>query len=49
MTTVFTNARIFDGSGSEPFEGEVRVEGDRITQLAAGWGQVSREGADTVP
>ncbi|GAA2314201.1 amidohydrolase family protein [Streptomyces hawaiiensis] len=48
MTTVFTNARIFDGSGSEPFEGEVRVEGDRITQLAAGSGQVSREGADVV-
>lgn len=27
---VFTNARIFDGSGAAPFAGELRVEGQRI-------------------
>src|SRR4029453_12838084 len=48
MTTVFIDARIFDGTGGEPFAGEVRVEGDRVTQVAAGSGQVNREGAEVV-
>ncbi|MFM1886575.1 MAG: hypothetical protein RL026_1732 [Pseudomonadota bacterium] len=34
QTTLFTDVRIFDGSGRAPFAGEVRVEGDRITAVA---------------
>ena len=45
---VFTNVRIFDGSGTLPFAGEVRVEGQRITQVARGDERVSRDGARTV-
>jgi len=48
MTTVITNAKIFDGTGSDPFDGEVRVEGEWIVQVSAGTGQVSRDGADVV-
>lgn len=32
--TVFTNVRIFDGSGSAAFAGELRVDGRRITAVA---------------
>jgi N-acyl-D-aspartate/D-glutamate deacylase len=35
---LFTNVTIFDGSGTQPFKGEVLVEGQRIAQVA-------REGA----
>lgn len=45
MNTVFTNARIFDGSGSPLFAGELRVEGNRITEVAAGPATVSRSDA----
>lgn len=45
---VFTNVRIFDGSGELPFPGEVRVEGQRITQVARGDEKVSRDGARVV-
>ena len=31
---VFTNVRIFDGSGSPPFAGELRVDGRRISAVA---------------
>lgn len=31
---LFTNVRIFDGSGTQPFHGEVLVEGNRITRVA---------------
>ena len=31
---LFTNVRIFDGSGSQPFLGEALVEGKRITRVA---------------
>lgn len=30
---LFTNARIFDGSGDTPFRGEVLVQGNRITRV----------------
>jgi imidazolonepropionase-like amidohydrolase len=33
---VITNVRILDGSGRAPFQGEVLVEGDRITAVTAG-------------
>jgi imidazolonepropionase-like amidohydrolase len=42
---VFTQVRVFDGTGSAPVAGEVRVEGQRITQVGP---QVSREGATVV-
>ncbi|MCK9507900.1 MAG: amidohydrolase family protein [Pigmentiphaga sp.] len=45
---VFTNLRIFDGSGSAPFAGEVRVEGQRIAQLAQGAERVGREQARVI-
>jgi imidazolonepropionase-like amidohydrolase len=31
--TLFTNARIFDGSGAPPYTGEVLVQGNRIRQV----------------
>ncbi len=30
---LFTNVRIFDGSGSQPYNGELLVEGNRITRV----------------
>ncbi len=33
---LFTNVRIIDGSGSEPFAGEVLVQGNRIRRVARG-------------
>ncbi len=33
---LFTNVRIFDGSGSEPFAGEVLIQGNRINRVARG-------------
>jgi imidazolonepropionase-like amidohydrolase len=33
---LITDARILDGTGREPFAGSVRVEGNRITDVAAG-------------
>lgn len=45
MNHVFTNVRIFDGSGSAPFPGELRVEGNRIAAVAASPEQVSRDDA----
>lgn len=45
---VFTNVRIFDGSGTPPFPGEVRVEGNRITSVARDGERVSRENARVI-
>ncbi len=42
---IFTQVRIFDGSGREPFAGEVRVEGQRITAVARDGAQVPRDHA----
>src|SRR5258708_11978508 len=33
---LFTNVRIIDGSGAQPFVGEVLVEGNRIVRVARG-------------
>src|SRR5260370_20814058 len=33
---LFTNVRILDGTGREPFAGSVRVEGNRIADVSAG-------------
>jgi imidazolonepropionase-like amidohydrolase len=43
--TVFANVRIFDGSGSPPFSGEVRVEGSRIGAISRGSTQLPRHDA----
>jgi len=40
-TIRFTNVMIFDGSGSDPFPGEVTVEGNRIGAVTQGTGQVT--------
>ncbi len=41
--TIFTNVMIFDGSGSDPFPGEVMVEGNRIRKVTSGKQQIDRE------
>jgi imidazolonepropionase-like amidohydrolase len=46
---LFTNARIFDGSGAAPFAGEVLVDGNRIVSVARSGGQpLPRAGATLV-
>jgi imidazolonepropionase-like amidohydrolase len=45
---LFTNVRIFDGSGADTFSGEVRVEGERIVTVAAADQRLPREGVDVV-
>jgi imidazolonepropionase-like amidohydrolase len=40
---VFSHVRIFDGSGTAPFVGEVRVEANRITAVARGEASVPRD------
>ena len=46
---VFTDVRIFDGSGAAPFAGEVRIDGSRITRVARAGERASRDGAVVVP
>ena len=37
MTSVlFTNVRIFDGTGALPYPGEVLVQGNRISRISRG-------------
>jgi imidazolonepropionase-like amidohydrolase len=46
---LFTNTRIFDGSGAAPFAGEVLVEGNRISRVArAGDQPLSRANARVI-
>jgi imidazolonepropionase-like amidohydrolase len=45
---VFTHARIFDGSGCAPYAGEVRVQGNRITQVARDGASVTYAGARVI-
>lgn len=40
---LFTNVKIFDGSGADPFPGEVLVEGKRIKHVAGGRQPLPRE------
>ena len=42
---LFTNVRVFDGTGSDSFAGEVLVQGNRIKKVARGTGQIGREEA----
>ena len=46
--TLFTNITIFDGSGKEPYRGEVLVQGNRIKTLAKGKKRIERNGAEVV-
>ena len=36
MSVLFTNVRILDGSGGQPFAGEVLVQGNRISRVGHG-------------
>ena len=45
---IFTNVKIFDGSGRAPFPGEVRVVGERIDVVAEGASQLDRQGATLI-
>ncbi len=46
--TLIADAKIFDGSGSAPFDGELLVEGNRIKAVAKGAGKLPREGCQVV-
>ena len=46
--TLFTNARIFDGSGRPSFSGEVLVTGDRIAAVMPAAGGIDRTGRKVV-
>ncbi|MBP5159785.1 MAG: amidohydrolase family protein [Lachnospiraceae bacterium] len=35
MKTLLKNAKIYDGTGNDPFKGDVLIEGDRIVQVGA--------------
>lgn len=45
---LFTNVRVFDSSGSDPFNGEVLVEGERIVEVREGRGDLPQEGVRVV-
>ena len=46
--TLFRNAMVWDGSGAEPFAGDVMVEGNRIHTIARRTGQLQAEGAQVI-
>ena len=46
--TVFTGVQILDGTGAEPFAGEVLVEGNRIAEIAWDGQTIARDGARVV-
>jgi imidazolonepropionase-like amidohydrolase len=45
---IFTNVRIFDGSGAQPFSGEVQVQGNRIVRVAQGSRSLPVAGATVI-
>ena len=45
---LFTNVRIFDGTGAELYPGEVLVEGNRIAAVAPAPTRLDRAGAEVV-
>ncbi len=47
-TTLYTNVRVIDGSGALPFDGEVVVEGDRISAVSSATEKVTVAGAEIV-
>lgn len=46
--TLFTNVSILDGTGAQPFAGEVLVDGNRIKEIGKAGGKLGRDGADVV-
>ncbi len=48
VARLFTNARIFDGSGRAPFPGEVLVEENRIEAVGDGVSRIDRPDAEVV-
>lgn len=46
--TIIAGARIWDASGSKPFEGEVLVDGNRIARVARAPGQIPRDGCQVI-
>jgi imidazolonepropionase-like amidohydrolase len=47
-TILFTDVRILDSTGADPYDGEVLVTGDRIAEVRRGTGDLPREGAQVV-
>ena len=45
---LFTNVRIFDGSGAAPYPGEVLIQGNRISRVARGVRALPTSGVTTV-
>ncbi|MCZ6774648.1 MAG: amidohydrolase family protein [Proteobacteria bacterium] len=45
---LFTNVLVFDGTGSDPFPGEVLVQGNRIQTVAKGGDQIPTDGVTIV-
>jgi imidazolonepropionase-like amidohydrolase len=48
MSTLFTNVQVIDGSGAQPFAGEVLVAGNRIKAIARDGATLPRDGAEVV-
>ena len=46
--TLFTNVRILDGSGTEPYTGSVLVQGNRIRQVGRSTAAISSAGATVI-
>lgn len=46
--TLFTNVRIIDGSGAQPYAGEVLVQGNRIARVAKGGQTIQMPGATVI-
>ena len=47
-STVFSNVMILDGSGEPPFQGEVKVDGNRIAAISRDGAGVAKEGAEVI-
>jgi imidazolonepropionase-like amidohydrolase len=45
---LFTNARVIDGSGAQPFAGEVLVQGNRISRIGRGARSLPTGGVTTI-
>jgi imidazolonepropionase-like amidohydrolase len=45
---LFTNVHLFDGTGSAPFEAELRVDGERIAAVGRGANSLPRDGVRVV-
>jgi imidazolonepropionase-like amidohydrolase len=46
--TLFTNVTVLDGSGSEPYAGQVLIEGNRIKTVARAGESIAADGAERV-